>query len=147
MFLCEFFSLLCCSVSFNFMQFSAAMLYCSFTSLSFAIKHLFFFINNLSLTSSIFSRTLISYSEEKLYVVGCFYNPRSSRSPDLTCKNFGFVAQKYNRNKFGEQNVIWWAKHSTASECSIPSLKPIQKTRAKHIAPFLSCILKYFSNF
>lgn len=35
---------------------------------------------------------------------------------------------------------------SIASECSPPTLKPVQKTEAKHISPFLSCIVKYFSN-
>lgn len=42
---------------------------------------------------------------------------------------------------FDEPNTV-----GTASECSLPALKPIQKTGRKHIAPFLSCILKYFSN-
>lgn len=42
---------------------------------------------------------------------------------------------------FDEPNTV-----STASESSIPTLKPIQITETKHVAPFLPCILKYFSN-
>lgn len=42
---------------------------------------------------------------------------------------------------FDEPNTV-----STASESSLPTLKPMQETGTKHIAPFLSCILKYFSN-
>lgn len=42
---------------------------------------------------------------------------------------------------FDELNTV-----STASECSLATLELMWKTEVKHIFPFLSFIMKYFSN-